>query len=137
MSYKFTLPLYGVTKKGAIAVNWYRNAHYQTSNAAKINFKKLIQDQLNKFDKIETPIKIKYTYYAKANNGPDLDNFVGTVKKFFQDALVESGLIEDDNVNFIISNSESYGGIDRSNPRVEAEVICCNDYITDTLINKE
>lgn len=137
MSCKFTLPLYGVTKKGAIAVNWYRNAHYQTSNAAKINFKKLIQDQLNKFDKIETPIKIKYTYYAKANNGPDLDNFVGTVKKFFQDALVESGLIEDDNVNFIISNSESYGGIDRSNPRVEAEVICCNDYITDKLINKE
>jgi len=137
MSYKFTLPLYGVTKKGAIAVNWYRNAHYQTSNAAKINFKKLIQDQLNKFDKIETPIKIKYTYYAKANNGPDLDNFVGTVKKFFQDALVESGLIEDDNVNFIISNSESYGGIDRNNPRVEAEIICCNDYITDTLTNKE
>ena len=137
MSYKFTLPLYGVTKKGAIAVNWYRNAHYQTSNAAKINFKKLIQDQLNQFDKIETPIKIKYTYYAKANNGPDLDNFVGTVKKFFQDALVESGLIEDDNVNFIISNSESYGGIDRDNPRVEAEIICCNDYITDTLTNKE
>ena len=88
---KFTLPLYGVTKKGAIAVNWYRNAHYQTSNKAKIEFKKQIQSQLDMFDKIETPIKIKYTYYAKANNSPDLDNFVGTVKKFFQDALVESG----------------------------------------------
>jgi Holliday junction resolvase RusA-like endonuclease len=123
MSYKFTLPLYGVTKKGAIAVNWYRNAHYQASNDAKIKFKKLIQDQLNQFDKIEAPIKIKYTYYAQRNNSPDLDNFVGTVKKFFQDALVESGLIEDDNVNFIVANSESYGGIDKDNPRVEAEVI--------------
>ena len=122
MSYKFTLPIYGVTR-GAIAVNWYRNAHYQTSNNAKIKFKKLIQDQLDQFDKIETPIKIKYTYYAQRNNSPDLDNFVGTVKKFFQDALVESGLIEDDNVNFIVANSESYGGIDKENPRVEAEVI--------------
>jgi hypothetical protein len=126
MSYKFTLPLYGVTKKGAIAVNWYRNAHYQASNDAKIKFKKLIQDQLNQFDKIETPIKIKYTYYAQRNNSPDLDNFVGTVKKFFQDTLVESGLIEDDNVNFIVSNSEIYGGIDKDNPRVEAEVIECS-----------
>ena len=122
MSYKFALPLYGVTKKGAIAVNWYRNAHYQTSNKAKIEFKRQIQDQLNKFDEIETPIKIKYTYYAKSNNSPDLDNFVGTVKKFFQDALVESGLIKDDNVNFIISNSEFYGGIDKQNPRVDAEI---------------
>lgn len=123
MSYKFTLPLYGVTKKGAIAVNWYRNAHYQESNSSKVKFKKLIQDQLDQFDEIQTPIKIKYTYYAQRNNNPDLDNFVGTVKKFFQDALVESGLIEDDNVNFIIANSESYGGIDKDNPRVEAEVI--------------
>ena len=126
MSYKFTLPLYGVTKKGAIAVNWYRNAHYHESDSAKKKFKKLIQDQLNQFDKIETPIKIKYTYYAQRNNSPDLDNFVGTVKKFFQDALVESGLIEDDNVNFIVSNSETYGGIDKLNPRVEAEIIQIN-----------
>jgi len=127
MSYKFTLPLYGVTKKGAIAVNWYRNAHHHESNSAKKKFKALIQDQLNQFDEIETPIKIKYTYYAQRNNSPDLDNFVGTVKKFFQDALVESGLIEDDNVNFIVSNSECYGGIDKLNPRVEAEIIKLNN----------
>ena len=123
MTHRFTLPLYGVTKKGAIAVNWYRNAHHHESNSAKKKFKKLIQDQLNQFDKIETPSKIKYTYYAARNNSPDLDNFVGTVKKFFQDALVESGLIEEDNVKFIVASSESYGGIDKENPRVEAEVI--------------
>ena len=122
MSYRFTLPIYGVAKKGAIAVNWYRNAHYQESNSAKIKFKKMIQEQLDSFDPINGQIKIKYTYYAKANNNPDLDNFVGTVKKFFQDALVESGLIEDDNVNYIVSNSESYGGIDKLNPRVEAVI---------------
>ena len=126
MSYKFELPLYGVIKKGAINVNWYRNAHYQTSNSAKIKFKKMIKAQLDQFDKIETPIKIKYTYYKKANNSPDLDNFVGTVKKFFQDALVESGLIEEDNINFIVESSERYGGLDREKPRVDAEIIEIN-----------
>ena len=104
-------------------MNWYRNAHYQSTNAAKKKFKKLIKSQLNQFDEIQTPIKIKYTYYAQRNNSPDLDNFVAIVKKFFQDALVEHGLIEDDNVNFIVANSESYGGIDKDNPRVEAEII--------------
>lgn len=129
MSYKFILPIYGVAKPTKTAKNppinvgWYRNVHYRGSNDAKIKFKKMIQGQLDQFDKIETPIKIKYTYYAKGNNSPDLDNFVGTVKKFFQDALVESGLIEEDNVKFIVASSESYGGIDKENPRVEAEVI--------------
>ena len=95
-------------------------------NYRRMKFVKRLEElahELEQLDKIETPIKIKYTYYAQRNNSPDLDNFVGTVKKFFQDALVESGLIEDDNVNFIIANSEEYGGIDKDNPRVEAEVI--------------
>lgn len=122
MSYKFTLPIYGVAKD-AISLGWYRNAHYHTNNAAKKKFKRLIQSQLDKFDPIEGKVKIKYIYFARYDNGPDLDNFVGVVKKYFQDALVESGLLADDNVNVIIANSESYGGLDRENPRVEAEII--------------
>lgn len=120
--YKFILPIYNVTPKSAITVNWYRNAHHHVSNKAKKNFKSLIKDQLDSFDKIDGQIKIKYTYYAKRNNKPDLDNFIGTVKKFFQDALAEHGLIEDDNINFIVSNSEYYGGIDKDRPRVEAVI---------------
>ena len=126
--YRFTLPLYGVTPKSAITVNWYRNAHHHVSNKAKKKFKLLIQEQLNKFDKIDGQIKIKYTYYAQRNNHPDLDNFIGTVKKFFQDALVEHGLIDDDNISFIVSNSEYYGGIDKDRPRVEAVITVLDFY---------
>ena len=122
--YRFTLPLYGVADDSAIHVNWYRNAHYHKSNKAKKKFKCMILEQLNCLDPIKGRIQIRYTYYAKINNGPDLDNFVGTVKKFFQDALVESGLIEDDNVNIIVGNSERYGGVDREHPRVEAVITC-------------
>jgi len=126
--YKFILPIYGVAPESALTVSWYRNAHYHASNKAKKKFKILIKDQLDSFDKIDGQIKIKYTYYAQRNNNPDLDNFIGTVKKFFQDALVESGLLHDDNVNCICGNKEDYGGIDRNNPRVEAVIIPVNDY---------
>ena len=122
--YMFTLPIYGVVKGKPINVNWYRNAHYHKKDKAKKKFKAMIMDQLDCLDPIKGRIQIKYTYYAKANNRPDLDNFVGTVKKFFQDALVESGLIEDDNVNIIVGNSERYGGIDKHDSRVEAVITC-------------
>lgn len=124
--YKFTLPLYGIAKPNkkvknpSLSVNWYRNAHHRTSNDAKKAFKLHMKKQIEQFDPIDCKIKIHYVYYARSNNKPDLDNFIGTVKKFFQDSLVEHGFIEDDNVNFIVANSEAYGGIDKLNPRVEA-----------------
>lgn len=79
-----------------------------------------MKSQMDKFDPIEGKVKVHYVYYSKSNNNPDLDNFIGTVKKFFQDSLVEHGLLEDDNINFIVANSEAYGGCDKDNPRVEA-----------------
>lgn len=124
--YKFTLPIYGIAKpkKGAksqsLNVNWYRNAYHRCSNDAKKKFKAHVRPQIEQFEPVDCKIEIKYVFYAKSNNHPDLDNFVGTVKKFFQDALVECGFIPDDNVNFIVANSEAYGGIDKLNPRIEA-----------------
>jgi Holliday junction resolvase RusA-like endonuclease len=128
MSYKFILPIYGVIKKTknnancAITFNWSRACHFRTYGSAKKKFKAMIEDQLSQFDKIDGQLKIKYTYYA-ARKGTDLDNFTVCVIKFFQDALSEVGLIEDDNVNFIICSTQAYGGVDKEKPRVEAEII--------------
>lgn len=79
-------------------------------------------EQIKQLDSLPSDVKIKvrYVFYAARNDNPDLDNFVGAAKKFFQDALVKNGFIEDDSVNFITANSERYGGIDRDNPRIEA-----------------
>lgn len=136
--HKFTLPIYGIAKpkKGALTqslnVNWYRNAYHRSSNDAKKKFKAHVKPQIEQFDPIEGKIKVKYVYYAKANNSPDLDNFVGTVKKFFQDAIVECGLITDDNVNYIVENKEVYGGIDKDNPRIEAFLTVVDDWQLNT-----
>jgi hypothetical protein len=119
---KLTLPIYGVVSvkqpNKSLTLNWYRNAHYQSSDTAKKRFKKMILPQLLALDPIGTPIKIRYKYYAK-RKGTDLDNFCSVSRKFLQDSLVETGLIDDDNCEFIIKSSEEYAGIDRQNPRIE------------------
>lgn len=122
--YKFTLPCYikHGKKNHPINLNWYRNAHHQVSNKVKIRFKQLIAPQFEGLPKIESKIHIKFVYFAARNNSPDLDNFTSVSKKFFQDSMVELGLIDDDNIHYIISTSEYYGGIDKDNPRVEAYV---------------
>ena len=121
MSYKFTLPVYGVYKTGALSLNTYRNSHYQKNNQAKKKFKKLMHDQLMQFDKIDGQIKIKYTYFAKRKDS-DLSNICAVVIKFFEDALVEYRLIPDDNVKIIIGIKQEFGGMDLKNPRVECEI---------------
>ena len=122
--YKFILPIYGIikptrkVKNPALSLNWYRNVHYRGNNQAKKAFKKHMQSQLNKFDAIDGEISIHYKYYAK-RKGTDLENFVTVVKKYFQDALSESGLIKDDNCSVIVENKENYMGVDKEDPRVE------------------
>lgn len=127
--WEFTLPLTVVMpkktkkdKKVSINVNWYRNAHHRVSNDVKKAYKELIKIQFDGVRKPEGKIHVHYEYYAARNNAPDLDNFVGTAKKFFQDAMAELGFIEDDNVNFIPSNSEKYCGVDKENPRIVAKI---------------
>ena len=109
-------------KKVSININWYRNAYYGESNEVKRLYKELIAEQFEGLRKPEGKIHVHYEYYAARDNSPDLDNFTGCAKKFFQDAMVELGFIEDDNVHFIPSTSEKYCGIDRKNPRVVAKV---------------
>ncbi len=122
--YEFELPCYITHGKKTypINLNWYRNAHHQVSNAVKKKFSSIIKPQFDGLPKIEGKVHIKLVYYASRNNSPDLDNFTSVAKKFFQDSMVEFGLIDDDNVNCIVSTSEYYGGIDRDNSRVSVYI---------------
>ena len=129
MTHGFTLPLFVILKRKtkkdvrlSVNLNTFRSMHHRTYTEAKVEYARVMDEQLNKFDPITGELHIHYDYYAAMNNSPDLDNFVGAAKKYFQDAMVKSGFIEDDNVNFIVSNSEKYCGIDRKNPRIEVTI---------------
>lgn len=127
--YEFTLPLSVMLKrktkkdvKISVNLNAFRSMHHRTYTEAKVEYCRVMGKQIRSFDPVAGKLHAHYDYYAAMDNGPDLDNFVGGAKKYFQDAMVKHGLIEDDNVNFIVSNSEKYRGIDRKNPRIEVSI---------------
>ena len=127
--YAFTLPLVVYlplkTKKDkrfSVDINTIRGADRFSYNNAKIIYKHMISDQFEGLEMIDGNISVHYEFYAARNNHPDLDNFVGGAKKFFQDAMVFHGLIKDDNVKVIGFNSERYCGVDKHNPRIVAKV---------------
>lgn len=130
--YEFTLPLVVYIPRStkedrrfSVDLNTFRAAHHRTYTGAKRAYSDYMKDQLSGFEMITGNVHIHYDYYAKSvtkKRAPDLDNFVGAAKKFFQDAMTKHKLIEDDNVNYIVSSSEKYCGIDKDNPRIVAKI---------------
>ena len=121
--YEITVPLRVMVGKKPfmLNLNTYRNTHYQILNQAKRNFKQAIKSQLNNLPPLNK-ITIHYTIYYKDKRKFDLDNIVSVIAKFFQDALVENGIIPEDNYTIVIGSSNNFGGISKDNPRCVIQI---------------
>ena len=104
-------------------MNQYRNAHYRVSNKAKIEYKEFIKQQILKRKKKFGKMCIIYTVYQPTRRRFDIGNVCSIHQKFFEDALVELGRLDDDRYNYIPMCVFCFGGIDPSNPRVDIEII--------------
>ena len=102
----------------ALNLNVYRNAHYMTLNKAKVIFKELITPFLVQIPKLKC-CSLEYVLYPKTNRLCDVSNVCSIVDKFFSDAFVESGHLEDDNYTFIKDIKYRFGAVDPENPRVD------------------
>jgi len=92
-------------KRFALNLNTYRNAHYHVLSDAKINFKNELLTTNPELLKLKfNKVKITYTIIPNDKRLFDTKNIESIVDKFFCDALVESGIIPDDNYNYV-----SYG----------------------------
>lgn len=114
-----SLPLFITTrsKRRWLTLNNYRNWHYQVSNNTKRRFKSDIARMLDfKFD---GRIKIEYFYWAPDKRKRDLMNVISVVDKFFQDAMVENGCIESDDLSIVTEVNSCYMGIDKLEPRLD------------------
>lgn len=130
MKYTVQSPLsiqISASKKFSLNLNHYRNAPYFTLNTAKVNYKQIVLPQLNKLPKF-TKISLTYVFYPRDRRRYDVSNVCSIIDKFFSDALVESGHLEDDDYSHISNVLYCFGSIDKENPRVEIiiEEIECN-----------
>lgn len=109
-------------------LNTYRNTHHMTLNQAKVLYKEAVQCALldtDPRDRIKGdagPLSFTYTLFPATNRACDLANVLTVVQKFTDDALIEFGVIPDDNYNVVRQVSYRFGGVDRRNPRVELEI---------------
>lgn len=113
-------------KKISLNLNVYRNLHYHLLNQAKINFKNEIKAQLNQLLPI-SKCTLTYTFFFKDKRERDISNYGSVISKFFEDALVELNILEDDNYNFIPEITFRFGGIDKLNPRCEITIGIIHD----------
>lgn len=72
--------------------------------------------------RFDGPVKITYTWYEE-NRKRDKDN-IAFAKKFIQDALVATGVLENDGWREIHSFADEFH-VDKRNPRVEVIIESC------------
>lgn len=104
-----------------INLNEYRNTHFQSLNKAKEVFLEVVRPQVEKLPLLGK-IAITFTLFPGSKIECDTSNICSIADKFFCDALVECGKIEDDNYKFILGVQYLFGEIDKANPRVEARI---------------
>lgn len=87
----------------------------------KIKYKSIMAEQISSlplFDKV----RVTFTLFPKTRRLCDIGNVCSVHSKFFLDALVELGKIEDDNYLFIPNEEYLMGEVDKDNPRVEIKI---------------
>jgi len=110
-------------KKVLLNLNVYRNMHYMVNNQVKQRYNDLMQDRLN--FKVEGMFELEFILYKASNRKVDRANILCIVEKFFCDALIFHGCIQDDNDKIIKKTTYETGGVDKENPRVEIKIIEC------------
>jgi hypothetical protein len=120
-----------ITKKKffALNLNHYRNTHFTQLNNAKIAFKSAVQKRVCALPELHGQIHFTYILYPKTRQKCDVANVCSIVDKFFSDALVEFGIIPDDNYDHLPQVIYQFGSIDKANPRVDVLIETYPDYL--------
>ena len=102
-----------------IGENRRRNGSWNGGNAMKQRDQRILETYIRKQipKALRAPCRLRYTYFCKSRKR-DLDNISGYFHKVFQDALVSSGRLPDDNWKYIIGFSDDFE-LDRKDPRIE------------------
>ena len=125
MTHKIVSPLFVMLprktktdKKVFLNMNTYRNLHHRTSNDVKKLYTELLREQLDGLA-IQTPVEITYKVLKGSKRRLDKMNVISVVSKFLLDAITECGCWEDDNDDYVKTETILPTELCRENPRVE------------------
>ena len=105
-------------KRIALNMNTYRNLHHRISNDAKKAYSEALREQLEGLS-IQTPVEVTYKVYKASKRRLDKMNVISVVSKFLLDSITEYGCWEDDNDDYVKTETILPTELDRENPRVE------------------
>ena len=97
-----------------VSVNNWLPMHYIQKNNVKQAYHAVAGEFIDTLPKYKTLVP-HYTLYFKGNRKKDIDNYTAPLHKFLMDALVEGGVIEDDNYDYVTGFSTKFGGIEDTN----------------------
>lgn len=102
-------------------MNVYRNSNWRKLAAAKIAFSERVTPLLSGIPVLGR-ILIVYSVFGSSKRLFDTANVCSVVDKFLCDTLVDAGKLVDDNYKVLPIVAFRFGGIDTTNPRVEATI---------------
>jgi len=105
-------------KRIALNMNTYRNLHHRISNDAKKAYSEALREQLEGLV-IQTPVEVTYKVFKASKRRLDKMNVISVVSKFLLDSITEYGCWEDDNDDYVKTETILPTELDRENPRVE------------------
>lgn len=108
-------------RKYILNLNAYRNWKPIVSNLVKIAYCQVAAPKLKGL-RFDEPIRLRFTLFTPTARRIDRANPLCIAEKFFCDAMVSAGVIDDDNDEYILSTTYQSGGKDAANPRVEIEI---------------
>jgi hypothetical protein len=110
-------------------MNVYRNAHHMILNQSKIMWEGIVRAAIvekngyfNILSFCEPPFKFVYTVHKGDNRAYDVANICSIIDKFTCDALIELGIIKDDNHKILHQVEYRTGSKDKENPHCELEI---------------
>ncbi len=110
-----------------INMNSYRNLHYLVSNSVKREYKEALREQLDGVT-IETPVDVTYQVFKGSKRRLDKMNVIAVTSKFLLDAITEYGCWEDDNDDYVKTETLLPTKYDKENPRVEVIITSVNKF---------
>ncbi len=108
-------------KRYYINMNTYRNLHHRVNGTLKKMYLEAVREQLEGI-KIETPCEITYKVYKPSKRKLDKMNVISVTSKFLLDAITELGCWEDDNDDFVKTETILPTEYDKNNGRVEITI---------------